>query len=98
MPSEQQKMFPKKGNYLQRPLENLKMWNEFVCQFKPLCDNMIQQIFLPALQERDLHKVWLQQQGVTAHTPRISMGILRAAFPRITDLPARGCKLARVLT
>ncbi|GFX65095.1 uncharacterized protein TNCV_452331 [Trichonephila clavipes] len=55
---------------------------------------MIQQ-FLPALQEKDPDNVWLQQDGATAHT-KISMSILRAAFPRMTDLPTRGRKLACV--
>ncbi|GFV73075.1 hypothetical protein TNCV_299121 [Trichonephila clavipes] len=34
MPSEQRQMPPKKGKALQRPLEHLKMWNEFECQFR----------------------------------------------------------------
>ncbi|GFX47426.1 hypothetical protein TNCV_1734131 [Trichonephila clavipes] len=42
---------------------------------------MIQQFFLPARQERDLDNVWLHQDGATSHNTRVSMGILRAAFP-----------------
>ncbi|GFV15801.1 hypothetical protein TNCV_987841 [Trichonephila clavipes] len=45
---------------LHRPLERLKLWNEFVCQF------------LPALQEKNLDNVWLQQNGNAAHTSRFS--------------------------
>lgn len=62
---------------------------------------MIQQFFLPALQEMDLDNVWFQQDGATAHTSRISMGVLRAAFPeRLISLrgdvnwPARSPDLA----
>ncbi|GFX82498.1 hypothetical protein TNCV_2166461 [Trichonephila clavipes] len=39
MPSEQRGMPPKKGKDLRKPLEHLKMWNELVCQFRPVCDN-----------------------------------------------------------
>ncbi|GFX87442.1 hypothetical protein TNCV_5042071 [Trichonephila clavipes] len=36
MPYEQRGMSPKKENDLRRPLEHLNMWNEFVCQFRPV--------------------------------------------------------------
>ncbi|GFV99682.1 uncharacterized protein TNCV_5080441 [Trichonephila clavipes] len=36
MPSEQREISPKKGKDLRRPLEHRKMWNEFVCQFRPV--------------------------------------------------------------
>ncbi|GFV41202.1 hypothetical protein TNCV_2979561 [Trichonephila clavipes] len=39
MPSESRGISPKKGMDLRRPSEHMKMWNEFVCQFKPVCDN-----------------------------------------------------------
>ncbi|GFX83545.1 hypothetical protein TNCV_324941 [Trichonephila clavipes] len=42
---------------------------------------MIQKLFLPTLQKKDLDKEWLQQDGTTSHTSRVSMGVLRAAFP-----------------
>ncbi|GFT63960.1 hypothetical protein TNCV_2314311 [Trichonephila clavipes] len=41
MPSEQRGMSSKKGKDLRRPLEHLKKWNEFVCQFRLVCDNDI---------------------------------------------------------
>ncbi|GFU31317.1 DUF4817 domain-containing protein [Trichonephila clavipes] len=56
------------------------MWNEFVCQYSDRYMTMIQQFFLPALQENDLDNAWLQDVA-TAHTSRVSMGILRATFP-----------------
>ncbi|GFX45502.1 hypothetical protein TNCV_2740391 [Trichonephila clavipes] len=88
-------MSPHRRKDLRRSLEHWIMWNELVCQFRPLYNNMIQQFFLPTLQERDLDNVWLQQHGATAHTSRVSMGVLRAAFlSRMTDLPARTRKLA----
>ncbi|GFU42143.1 hypothetical protein TNCV_4553571 [Trichonephila clavipes] len=37
---------------------------------------MIQQFFLPTLQERDLENVWLQDEA-TAHTSRVSIGVTR---------------------
>ncbi|GFT48205.1 hypothetical protein TNCV_4022911 [Trichonephila clavipes] len=37
--SEQLGMPPKKGKDLQIQIEHLTMWNEFVCQFRPVCDN-----------------------------------------------------------
>ena len=44
---------------------------------------MIQEFFMPALEDMDLDNdnVWFQQDGATAHTTRISMGFLREAFP-----------------
>ncbi|GFW81733.1 hypothetical protein TNCV_2884071 [Trichonephila clavipes] len=39
MPSQQRGMFLMKVKDLRRPLEYLKMWNEFVCQFRLVCDN-----------------------------------------------------------
>ncbi|GFX84548.1 hypothetical protein TNCV_560631 [Trichonephila clavipes] len=42
---------------------------------------MIQQFFLPALQERDLDSEWLQKDGETALDSRVSTGVLRATFP-----------------
>ncbi|GFW91431.1 hypothetical protein TNCV_3375971 [Trichonephila clavipes] len=68
-------MSPKKEKSLRKPLEHLKMWNEFVVDSDRYV-TMIQPFFLPALQERDLGNEWLQQDGVTAHVSRISMGIL----------------------
>ncbi|GFU56313.1 hypothetical protein TNCV_582471 [Trichonephila clavipes] len=42
---------------------------------------MIQQLFLPLLQERDLNDMWLQQDGATAHTSRVFKDIKKPAFP-----------------
>ncbi|GFX02594.1 hypothetical protein TNCV_728481 [Trichonephila clavipes] len=56
----------------QRPsetLEHLKMWNEFMCQFRHNV-TVIQHFFLPTLQERDLDSMWLQQYGTIAYTSR----------------------------
>ncbi|GFV99605.1 hypothetical protein TNCV_5079671 [Trichonephila clavipes] len=77
MPSKQRGKFLKKGKHLRRSLKHLKIWNEFVCQFKLV--TVIQQ-FLAALQERELDNVWLQD-GVTTRTSSVSIDILRAAFP-----------------
>ncbi|GFT07980.1 hypothetical protein TNCV_3347681 [Trichonephila clavipes] len=41
MPFEQREMFPKKEKVLRRLLEYPKMWNEFVCQFRPVCDDPV---------------------------------------------------------
>ncbi|GFV75244.1 hypothetical protein TNCV_295591 [Trichonephila clavipes] len=68
MPSEQRGMFPNKGNDLRRPLEHLE-------------EPTLKLSLPPTLQKRDLDIVGLQQDGSTAHTFRISVGILRAAFP-----------------
>ncbi|GFW81905.1 hypothetical protein TNCV_2885791 [Trichonephila clavipes] len=42
---------------------------------------MIQQFFLPGLQERDCDNEWLQQDEATVHTSKDSMRVLKAAFP-----------------
>ncbi|GFT41357.1 hypothetical protein TNCV_628951 [Trichonephila clavipes] len=42
---------------------------------------VIQQFLLPTLHVRDLDNVQLQQGGVTAHTSRVSMRVLRVVFP-----------------
>jgi transposase-like protein len=62
---------------------------------------MLQEFFLPALEEMELDNVWFQQDGATAHTARISMDFLREAFPgRLISLrgdvnwPARSPDLA----
>ncbi|GFW18846.1 DUF4817 domain-containing protein [Trichonephila clavipes] len=44
---------------------------------------MVQQFLLLALHEKDLDEEWLQLDGVTAHTFRVSIGILRAALPKL---------------
>ncbi|GFY27414.1 hypothetical protein TNCV_2070341 [Trichonephila clavipes] len=62
-----------------RPLEHLKMWNEFVSQFRPVYEND-PTLFLTALQEKDLDNEWLPQNWATAQS-KTSMSILRAAFP-----------------
>ncbi|GFX14778.1 hypothetical protein TNCV_1485211 [Trichonephila clavipes] len=79
MPSKLRGMSPKKENDLRRSLEHLKMMNELMCQFRPDVI-MIQQFFLHALHERNLGNARLQQDGATAYT-RVSMGVLREAFP-----------------
>ncbi|KAL1487854.1 hypothetical protein ABEB36_015504 [Hypothenemus hampei] len=62
---------------------------------------MIQEFFLPALNEMDVGNVWFQQDGATAHTAQGSMAILRQHFPtRLISLrgdlqwPARSPDLA----
>ncbi|GFT44706.1 hypothetical protein TNCV_2844981 [Trichonephila clavipes] len=42
---------------------------------------MIQQFFLPALQEKNPDNGWLQPEGATVHTSWVFMGVLKAAFP-----------------
>ncbi|GFW48278.1 uncharacterized protein TNCV_1108411 [Trichonephila clavipes] len=42
---------------------------------------MIQQFFLPALQEWDLDNIWLQEDGATANIFRVSMSVLREPSP-----------------
>lgn len=62
---------------------------------------MIEEFFLPQLEELDLGDVWFQQDGATAHTARISMELLKNTFPeRLISLrgdvpwPARSPDLA----
>ena len=42
---------------------------------------MIEEFFLPHLEEIDVGDVWFQQDGATAHTARASMELLREHFP-----------------
>ena len=42
---------------------------------------MIEEFFLPHLEEMDVGDVWFQQDGATAHTARASMELLREHFP-----------------
>lgn len=42
---------------------------------------MIEEFFIPKLDELDLGDVWFQQDGATAHTARASMNLLREHFP-----------------
>ncbi|GFW49889.1 hypothetical protein TNCV_1885521 [Trichonephila clavipes] len=67
-------MSPKKGKDLRRPLEHLKMWKEYVSQFRPVCDN--DYTILTRSPRKSLHKVWFQQDKATAHTSRVFMGVL----------------------
>lgn len=62
---------------------------------------MIQDFFLPELDDFELEDVWFQQDGATAHTARIVMDFLRSRFPgRLISLrgdlnwPARSPDLA----
>lgn len=62
---------------------------------------MIQEFFLPKLDELGVRNVWFQQDGATAHTARASMALLREHFPqRLISLrgdlqwPARSPDLA----
>ncbi|GFV68645.1 hypothetical protein TNCV_4883451 [Trichonephila clavipes] len=71
-------MSPKKGKDLLRPLEHLEMWNEFVGQFRPVCDNDPTILFTHYPRKDNM---WLQQDDATAHTCRVFMGVSRAAFP-----------------
>lgn len=43
--------------------------------------NMLEDFFLPQLDQLDLGDVWFQQDGATAHTCRASMAVLREHFP-----------------
>ena len=52
------------------------------------------------MQELDLHDMWLQQDGVTCHTARITMGLLRGVFgehfislSESVNWPPRSCSL-----
>jgi hypothetical protein len=42
---------------------------------------MIQELFVPSLEELNAGLVWFQQDGATAHTARKSMAVLRQMFP-----------------
>ena len=42
---------------------------------------MIEELFLPDLEEMDVGDVWFQQDGATVHTARASMELLRKHFP-----------------
>ena len=42
---------------------------------------MLQELFIPRLDELDLGDTWFQQDGTTAHTSRTSMAVLREHFP-----------------
>ena len=42
--------------------------------------NMLEEFFVPRLDEMDLGDVWFQQDGATAHTARSSMALLREHF------------------
>ena len=62
---------------------------------------MIEEFFLPKLEEMNLRDVWFQQDGATAHTARTSMALLREHFPERLislrgdlDWPARSPDLA----
>ena len=62
---------------------------------------MIEEFFLPHLEEMDVGDVWFQQDGATAHAARASMELLREHFPdRLISLrgdlpwPARSPDLA----
>ena len=55
---------------------------------------MFENCFLPELRRRGINRasIWFQQDGATAHTARMSMTAVRAAFPnhvisRFGDLP-----------
>ena len=39
------------------------------------CDDI--QLFLSKMQDLDLHDTWFQQDGVTCHTARVTMDLLR---------------------
>lgn len=43
--------------------------------------HMIEEFFLPRLEEMNVRNVWFQQDGATAHTARDSMDLLRQHFP-----------------
>lgn len=43
--------------------------------------SMIEEFFIPSLEEMNVRDVWFQQDGATAHTARDSMNLLRQYFP-----------------
>jgi len=43
--------------------------------------NMLEEFFLPRLDEMDLGDIWFQQDGATAHTSKASITVLREHFP-----------------
>jgi hypothetical protein len=43
--------------------------------------NMLEEFFLPRLDEMDLGDIWFQQDGAMAHTSRASMAVLQDHFP-----------------
>ena len=45
-----------------------------------LIREIISNIFLPKIQEPDLHDMWFQQDGATWHTARETMDLLRGEF------------------
>ncbi|GFX54262.1 hypothetical protein TNCV_3823611 [Trichonephila clavipes] len=77
MPSEPRGMSSKKRKDPHRPLEHQKRGNKFVRQFRQVCDSDPTQFFFPALKKINLDNAWLQQDGATIHTSRVSMGVLR---------------------
>ena len=44
-------------------------------------NNMLNEYFLPELHRLQLTDMWMQQDGATSHTARISMATLRRQFP-----------------
>ena len=48
---------------------NGERYREMICNF-----------FLTKIQELDLHDIWLQQDGATCHTARVTMALLRGEF------------------
>jgi hypothetical protein len=46
-------------------------------------NHMLETFFLPEMRRRNCNmaRAWIQQDGATAHTARLSMNTLRAAFP-----------------
>ncbi|GFT78123.1 hypothetical protein TNCV_837361 [Trichonephila clavipes] len=67
MASEQQGMSPKKGKDLRKSLEHLKIWNEFICQFRLVCD--YDPTILTCSPRKYLDHVLLQDEA-TGHTFR----------------------------
>ncbi|QQP52634.1 Transposable element Tc3 transposase [Caligus rogercresseyi] len=42
---------------------------------------MLEEFFLPRINELDQGDIWFQQDGATVHTSRASMAVLRKHFP-----------------
>ncbi|GFT64206.1 hypothetical protein TNCV_2200871 [Trichonephila clavipes] len=68
-------MSPKKGDELREFLKHLKMWNDFLCQYRPICDN--DPTICIHYPKKNLDNVGFQQEEATTHTSRIFMGALR---------------------
>lgn len=47
-----------------------------------MLETYLQHMLKEMAEEHDLNDVWFQQDGITSHTVRISISVLRQMFPR----------------